>query len=329
MPQSDAAAPRNPMHRRQCLGVLAALTVAGCGGSDPGPLRVGVSSFPPYELMVLARESGYFKEAGVDVRLVEFDDLSDAQRAYEQGKLDGLATTLVEVLVTRNSTARDLRVLRVISASEGADVILAGADVRRVADLRGRKVAIEIGSLSHFMLARALERAGMLLTDVTVVSTAQDAMETALVRGEVSAIVTYPPNATRMRADPRWHVLFSSLEIPDEVVDVYAFDQRALLRRGRDLQAFFSAVDRAFQRLGADRLGSCRIMAPRAHIGAEAFCQALSDGIRLVPPAEQARYLGPAMALRTSVDSVARALARNRLIQVRPGLTDCLEPLKP
>jgi NitT/TauT family transport system substrate-binding protein len=329
MPQSDAAAPQTGMHRRQCLGMLAALAAAGCSSQGNGPLRVGLSTFPPYELMVLARESGYFREAGLDVRLVEFDDLSDAQRAYEQGKIDGLATTLVEVLVTRNSTSRDLRVLRVISASEGADVIMAGADVRRVADLRGRKVAIEIGSLSHFMIARALERAGMVLADVTLVSTAQDAMEAALQKGEVSAVVTYPPNAARLRANPRWHVLFSSQEIPDEVVDVYAFDSQALLRRGRDLQAFFAAIDRASVRLGADPAGSCRIMAPREHIPPDAFCQALTDGIRLIPPAEQTRYLGPAMALRTSVDNVARALARNRLIQVRPGLIDCLEPLKP
>jgi len=328
MHRPDQARFPRRMRRRHLLGLLAGLAT-GCSVREPRPLRVGISGYPPYELMMLARESGFFREAGVEVRLLEFEDLSDAQRAYEQGKLDGLATTLVEVLVTRHATGRDLRILRVISVSEGADVILAPRAIRSVADLRGRKVAVELASLSHFLLARALERSGMALSDVTTVSMAQPVMAAALRRGEVSAVVTYPPNSQPLHADPAWHVLFSSSDIPDEVVDVYAFDDQAITQRAGELRAFFSALDRAFERLRTAPAESCNTMAPREQMSGEAFCAALSDGIRLVPPSGQARYLGPAQGLAPHVDAVARALARNRLISVRPGLLDCLEPLQP
>ncbi len=327
MQRLDHAAHGGCLNRRRVLALLPALA-AGCSGHQH-PLAVGISAYPPYELAILARESGYFRDAGLNVRLVEFEDLSDAQRAFEQGKLDGLATTLVEVLVSRHAGARDLRVMRAISVSEGADVVVAPREIRTVADLRGRKVAVEIASLSHFMLARALQRAGLALSDVTPVSMAQNAMPAALQSGEVSAIVTYPPSATALRADPRWHVLFSSRAIPDEVVDVYAFDAQALARQPRDIQAFFQAVDRAFHRFGAEPQDSCRIMAPRLRTTADAACAAMTDGIRLIPPSEQARYLGPTMAMRTSLAAVQRALTESRLVGNNPALADCLEPLRP
>jgi NitT/TauT family transport system substrate-binding protein len=319
---------------RSVLGALSWLLLAGvigvlaaCSAPDKPELRVGISAFPPYELMFLARELGYFRDAGVDVRLVEFADLSDAQRAFEQGKLDGLATTLVEVLVTRNATARNLRVVRAISTSDGADVLLADNSLQSVPELRGKKVAIETGSLGQFVLTRALETAGLTLAEVTPVPMPQAAMPGALLRGEVKAVVTYPPQSGAMRKGTR--MLFSSRQIPGEVVDVYAFDAQVIASRGTDLKRFFGALDRAFVQLNAHRLQSCGIMGKRENLDAQAFCDALGDGITLVSPDAQAHYLGPAMALRQTVATVQRTLAGNGLIRSSPDVADCLEPLLP
>ena len=284
--------------------------------------------FPPGELAMMAQEAGFFRDAGVDIRLVEFEDLSDAQRAFEQGKLDGLAATLVEVLVTRNSGLRDLRAMRVIAVSEGADLLLAPRAVGSMAELRGRRVGVEIASLGHYVLARALHKAGLSLSDVTPVTMAQHAMEGALLAGEVAAVVTYPPRSIALRTDPRWHALFTSREIPREVVHVYAFDAQAIARRLGELQAFFRAIDRAYHRLSAEPLTSCRAMAARGHVDAELFCASMREGLRWIPPSDQGDYLGPAMALQASVDTVQRELARSGLIGARPGLGDCLEPLQ-
>ena len=328
MPRHEPATRHRMLNRRQLLTALPALA-AGCGAAPQRPLTVGISIFPPHELAMLARDSGFFRDAGVEVRLVEFEDLSDAQRAFEQGKLDGLATTLVEVLVTRSSSPHDLRALRVIAVSDGADVLLAPRAVRNVAALRGRKVGVEVASLGHFLLLRALQKSGMTLSDVIPVSMAQHAMEAALAAGEVDAVVTYPPQAVPLRADPRWHPIFTSREIAQEVVHVYAFDGPTIARRSGEVTAFLRAVDRAFHRWSAEPVASCRTMAARGHLDADLFCAALQEGLRLVPPSGQADYLGPSMALRATVDSVQRALAQGGLIGAQPGLADCLEPFTP
>lgn len=299
---------------------------SGCS-APLAPLRVGLCGFLPFELMALARSAGHFREVGAEVRVVEFEDLSDAQRAFEQGKIDGLGTTLVEVLITRSSSQRDLRVLRVASVSDGAEVLLAPRSVASVAELRGRRIAVEIASLSHYLLARALDGAGLTLADVVPVSMAQDAMPDALAHGEVHAILTYPPGAAALRGDARWQVLFSSHATPGEVVGVYAFDRQVVETRPADLRAFFTGIDRALQTLQTRPQESCRTMAPRVQIDAARFCSALADGIRLVPPTEQDRYVGVGRQLQPHIERVAQALARNGLVRPHPQLTRCIGPL--
>ena len=128
---------------------------------------------------MLARDSGFFREAGVDGRLVEFEDLSDAQRGFEQGKRDGQATTLVEVLVTRSSSPRDLSAARVIAVSDGTDLLLAPKAARNVAALR------------------ALPKSGMALSDMQTVSMAQPAMEAAVAQEIAHACAVGRPTINR------------------------------------------------------------------------------------------------------------------------------------
>lgn len=314
------------LRRRSLLALLPALASA-CSPVPQRPLSVGISTFVLHDLAMLARESGFLSTAGGGVRLVEFEDLSDAQRAFEQGQLDGLATTLVEVLITRGGGTRDLRVVRVIAQSQGADMLLAPRTVRSVAELRGRKVGVEIGSLGHYLLARALEQAGLGLKDVVAVSMAQHAMPAALAAGDVAAVVTYPPTAWGLHADPRWHPLFTSQALPGEIMHVWAFDRRVILQRRQVVQAFLDGMDRASQRLAAEPGASCAVMAVRGHVEVQTYCTRLLDGLQWVPPDRQLDYLGPTKGLHGTVERVQQALERSGLGTAAPGVTDCLEAL--
>jgi NitT/TauT family transport system substrate-binding protein len=301
--------------------------LASCAAPEAPPLRVGISAFPTYELAYLAQELGYFREAGVKVRIVEFGELSDTRRAYEMGKIDGLATTLVEVLIARDGSKRDLRVRRVIDYSAGADVIVGGAGIKSMADLKGRRVGVEVGSLGHFMLVRGLAKAGMSADDVRLVSMSQINMASALRSGSVQAVVSYPPTATALLQDPAASVLFSSKEIPGEVVDVFAFDREVIKQRGRDVNAFLLAVDRAYPTLKGRPQESCRIMGRREGVSAADFCAAIADGIVLVSPQQQGQYLGSGLHLQRVTNGVAAVLAEAGVISARTEVADCLDPL--
>ena len=51
------------------------------------PLKIGYSDWPGYTLLEVAKQKGWFKEAGVDVDLVWFDYLASID-AYSAGKID-------------------------------------------------------------------------------------------------------------------------------------------------------------------------------------------------------------------------------------------------
>lgn len=75
----------------QPLGWAALLSwpfAAGCSAPTP-PLRVGSLVFPGYELVFLARESGWLDPALV--RLIEMRSNTDALRALASGQLEAAA----------------------------------------------------------------------------------------------------------------------------------------------------------------------------------------------------------------------------------------------
>ena len=305
--------------------VLSALCAgAGCGHQPQTQLRIGINAWPGYELIYLAQERGYFAAEGLEVKLIEFGSLSDARRAYETGKIDGLATTVVEVLMARDAVDRDLRVVRLFNFSDGADVIVAAPGVADARQLRGKKVGVELASLGIYVLSRALELNDLTLDDVVPLAKDQRTMSEELASGQLDAVVTYPPESASMLAKPGFHIVFSTKGIPGEVVDVLALDGSITRENPERVRALNRAVDRAYEFLKSHPTEACRIMGEREGRTGEEFRQLLSDGITLVSPVEQKSYFGEHGKLHPVVDHVARSLRKVKLISSRPEVADCL-----
>lgn len=87
------------------ITLLAAVVswVCGLGGGEKREpvLRVGIHPAPGYELLFLAEEKGFFRDEGLEVRLVEFTCLADCRRAFERGQVDFVGSAAVQVPVGR------------------------------------------------------------------------------------------------------------------------------------------------------------------------------------------------------------------------------------
>lgn len=274
----------------------------------PRPLRVAINPWPGYEFATLARAKGFFEDEGVDVRLLELSGLGDCVRAFEREQVDGFFGTVTEVLRSRDQSHRDAQIVMVADYSDGADVILARDGIATVAELRGRRIGIETGSLTAFILARALEQSGLAWTDVRIVHMAAMDMAAAMAEGKVDAVVTYPPLSLAIVRDGTGREVFSTREIPGEVVDVLAFDESSLVARGDEIRAFVRAFHRAQEYAKANPTESMGIMAAREGISPEEFEAAISGGVRLLGREDQARFLGPGGSLPGVVASTERIL---------------------
>jgi len=225
--------------------LLLILGTWGCLKETGKPIRIGINPWPGYEFLFLADEMGFFRDEGVAVKLVEFNSLSDVARAFERGQVDGMASTMIEVVQVDQRTERAPRVFLVTDFSNGGDVLVASAGVRGLRDLAGKRVAVDPASLSTYIVARALDAAGLGLDDVTLVAMDQALVARAIKTGEVDAVSTYPPFSFDILSADGPHVIFSSAQIPDEVLNVVSLAQSVIDARAPEVTGIIRAWDRA------------------------------------------------------------------------------------
>ncbi|HRF01298.1 MAG TPA: ABC transporter substrate-binding protein [Pirellulaceae bacterium] len=227
------------------VAMLLTLPMTDSERVDRGELRVGITPWPGYEFIPLAERLGYFRDAGVRVRTVEFASLGDARRAFERGQVDLVCVTVHELIESRRQGARDPRILRLIDASSGGDVIVGSTRVDEVRKLAGRRVAVETGSINEYVLRRGAEIADVDVDTIEIVPMSQLHMADALRRGEVDAVVTYPPLSNSLSVDEGFPILFTTAEIPGEVLDLLVVDRPFAEANRNGIAAMLNALDRA------------------------------------------------------------------------------------
>lgn len=282
------------------------------------PIQIGINDFPSYELLYLAQEKGFYRDEGVAVRIVEFASLSDAAMALGNKQLDAIATTLVDLAIFNRNDPGSVKAGWVIDHSNGADVILAGTQVRNIADLKGRRIGLETASVGLLVLGRALQLNSMEFKDVKLVNLDPLSGESALARGEIDALVTYAPYSERLAKKPGIRKIFDSRAIPGEVVDVLAFSAELVAERASDIKAIIRAYMRAQSFLREQPEQALAIMAQREHIDAESFRKVLENDLHVLTDQEQAAYLQAGGRLEQYISRTTDFLQRTGQIENAP-----------
>ena len=98
-----------------------------------------------------------------------------------------------------------------------------------MAELTGQSINLVELSVSHYLLARALEQAGLAEKDVTVVNTS-DADIVSVFAGteDVQNVVTWNPLLSEVAAFPGAAKLFDSSQIPGEIIDLMVVNTATL-----------------------------------------------------------------------------------------------------
>lgn len=289
------------------LLLAALLLLAACSEPNP-PLRIAINPWPGYEFLYLAEQQQLFKAEGVDVKILQFDSLNDARRAYERGQADGFGGTLVEVLVAREQSQRHPQVVHVSDYSNGGDMLIARPGIDNVRQLVGLRVGVEPGTLNTLILSRALDQQRLDLSQVTLISVPQGQMLEALQQGRVDAVVSYPPFSLEMLKQPQFRQIFSTREIPGEIIDIVAVDADVLAKRKADVQAMLRALEAAHLFTQKHPEQAYAIMAARERISPEDFRAAVENDLKLLRAADQAAYFGAEQRLLRSLQHIQRVL---------------------
>lgn len=285
--------------------------------ADP-VLHVCTNQWTGYEPLYLARSLGYFNDS--DVQLVEYSSASDCMRAFGNGTVEAAALTLDEALrLAEDGVA--VKIVLVMDFSNGADVLLARPEVESLAALKGRRIAVENSATGAYILQRALPKGGLRLEDVEIVAAVVSEHERAYQAGKVDAVVTFEPVRTRLKA-AGLRELFSSREIPGEIVDVLVVHRDFVERFSRDIEELRSAWYRALDYLRAQPRDAAARMAPRLRLSAEEFQRTLND-IHFVTPTENQKLLGGTAELMAPARQVMQAMIAQKLLR-RPVSVESL-----
>jgi sulfonate transport system substrate-binding protein len=120
------------------------------------------------------------------------------------------------------------------------------AGIRKVPDLRGKKIAVVKGSPGHLLVAAALKKSGLSIKDVTLVFLSAADAKAALVSGSIDAWAIWDPYVSMEELRDHMKVLVSSNAVMREVECGIASDQ-AIATKRPELLDFIARVRRAYQ----------------------------------------------------------------------------------
>ena len=166
---------------------------------------------------------------GIDVEIVQINDYVESINQYTAGAFDGVTATNMDTLSIPAGSGVDTTALIVGDYSDGNDAVIAKGDAT-LAGLAGTSVNLVELSVSHYLLARALDSVDLSERDLDgVVNTSDADMIAAFATDDVSTVVTWNPLVSEIVAsDPEATILFDSAEIPGEILDLLVVNTEVL-----------------------------------------------------------------------------------------------------
>ena len=202
-PPFDSRRPLTPQKVGAALLTIGLLIGAGLVAGDASfdrarerlPITVAAATNEASALVWIAADLGFFEQAGLDVTLNDYAFGRLAAEAMLAGEAD--MATAAEFVVVRESFERDnLSVIGSMSESRSFSIVARrDRGIASPTDLRGKRVAVAIGTQAEFFLNRFLEFNGLSTRELDVIDLAPTEMVEALVDGGIDAIGILDPHA--------------------------------------------------------------------------------------------------------------------------------------
>lgn len=316
--------PATPNFRRGFAAALAGLTLLA--GTARAEIKVGYSDWPGWVAWAIADQQGFFKKHGASVKLVWFPNYSDSIAALSSGQLDANCQTWSDTMAPL-AKGIPLKVVLVNDNSAGNDALMAGPKYKGVKDLKGKTIALEEFSISHFVLATALARNGMKPKDVKIVNLSAGDAAAAFLSGRVDAATVWNPWVNKIELSGKGKALFTSKDMPGLVPDLLVAQEKALAAHRADFIGMVKAWYDVEQFIREKPEEAVKIMAKVVELAPEEY-KVFLPGTRFFGEKDNADALGPASTPRSLLATapvIVKFLEENKLIDGKPDFTKAID----
>ncbi len=200
------------------LTFLAWAVLAGAW-AQTAPVTVRIGYQPSSSVLLVGKAKGFYEKElakqGAQVEWIPFLSGPVMIEAAAGDRVDLLGVGNMPVITAR-AGGIDLKVIAKAAFNPATNAVLVRPDspIQALSDLKGRKVAAQLGSSVHYFLYQLLKPAGLSMNDLQLVNLAGPDQGPALESGAVDAIVLWMPYRTQLELAGKARVLADSAHVP-------------------------------------------------------------------------------------------------------------------
>ena len=208
------------------LGITAIVgLLSGCGNADSDNagssdasgdsknqtdrLNIATRPAPGYLPLTILEDRGWLEEAlkeagydGVTVTFTEFESGPPENESFAAGQQDiGVMGNVPSISGVASGQERTFIGISTNGEKTEAILIPMDSDIQSVADLKGKKVGLVVGSISQNLLDTLLKQEGLSVDDVELVNLATSEQSEALATGQIDAVATWQPTISKLEND--------------------------------------------------------------------------------------------------------------------------------
>jgi aliphatic sulfonates family ABC transporter substrate-binding protein len=212
----DAMKDTGGLSRRALAEQVVGVMLAGCAPATGAPTTLNIG-YQKNGVLLLARSRGVVEALMRPIKLnwVEFPSGPPLLEAMNAGAIDlGATGDTPPIFAQAAGSALQYVAFQPISGDGEALLVPANSPIRRVAELKGKRVAFTKGSSSHLLTANALASAGLTLAEVKPIYLSPSDAASAFGRGAVDAWAIWDPFLALAERDQKARILIAGTRLP-------------------------------------------------------------------------------------------------------------------
>jgi NitT/TauT family transport system substrate-binding protein len=186
------------------LLISVAIFISGCGNNHAESqastevIKIATNYWPGKFWIQIANEKGWFKEAGLNVEIVDvFNDYYGSIQDTIDGKTHINGVSMYD-LVNYNSHGDHLVLIINTDNAGTSDGLVVKKKIKDFSQLRNKKIAVSEGFYTEYMLTIILEEHGLTLNDLIIVNNIKDEhMADEFISGSIDGFISWQPHTTR------------------------------------------------------------------------------------------------------------------------------------
>ena len=309
--------------RSKFLGIAIVIVMAALGGGPVPALSaqqvtvtLATSPWIGYGPWSIAKDKAIDQKYGVRLNPINLRTHQDYTSGFVSGRVDG-GNMSANFALTLLDNKVPFTVVLIEDASYTADAIVAGAGIKSIKDLVGKKVAFEDGSTSDILIRNALAKNSLSLKDIQHVSMPASDAGAALLAGRVDAAVTYEPYISAALGQGKgYKIIYSGADDPGLISDVLVL-HNGFLQKHNDVAVSLARIwDEAVNFLDKDPASGRKIIADAVQAD-PAKLKSAFDGLKFYNIRESADQLAPGGKYIQAMSSILDILVQQGSVKQR------------